>query len=311
MTLRMVCAAALVSAIAAIVPPMPAFVWSPNAGMLSSPNTESTSSYSSSDLAALVKFSAGLSAQAPESLRPFFPSSPQDAEVVLVFVHPHLTTAEVSRYSSAFDPLSSGGAFTHLKSAMESSGSALSLPYVYRTSEDDLLHELQGVKGVHVVDAQDAPAYLHGRPSLLHDKTTDVLVIKFGGVSALEGDALREKFSKDDQLMSQILSRTNAATDGDFLAVLTANGPAHSAAAERASVIAAESAHEQLLQTKASLKQKSADSDTWYLYTTPGVLSGLLVVFVLLTILSIGLMAMMALDTPDSFEGEGGYLKGQ
>jgi len=290
-----------------VSPPMPAFIWSPNAGVLSSPNTEVTQSFSASDLASFIKYTAGVSDQVPAELGSYLPAVRAAPEMVLVFVQPKLNTAEVSRYGQAFDPVSHGGAFSNLKGAIESSGSALSLPYVYRTDEMDLVSQLQETANIHTVDAEDAPAYLHGNQWLMHDKKTDVLVVKFGAPGKQHAsEQLRIKFADDDKLMAQILAKTDAATEGDFMAVLTANSPGHSLAAKRASAIAQEQS--QLLQTKARLKK--ASGSTGYLYTTPGILSGLLVSFVLLIILSIGIMAMMALDTPDSFEGEGGYLKG-
>lgn len=288
---------------------MPAFVWSPNSGMLSSPNIEITQSFSSSDVVSLVKYAAGESDKVSAELTHLLPSDRPKPEMVLVFVYPRLNTADVSRYSSAFDPESQGGVFANLKAAMESSGSALSLPYVYRTAEDDILTELGTGANIHTVDAEDAPAFLAGKPVLLHDKKADVLVIKFGDAPAQRGDALRAKLASDDKLMAQIVAKTNAATEGDFLAVLTANAPSDSPALKRASAIAQEQQQWMQLQTSTRLK-KSSSSSSSYLYTTPGILSGLLVSLVLLIILSIGVFAMMALDTPDSFEGEGGYLKG-
>ncbi len=55
----------------------------------------------------------------------------------------------------------------------------------------------------------------------------------------------------------------------------------------------------------------SGDDDIQYIRMTPAILTGLFISFLLICISSCGITGLMALQSPDSFEREGGYLAGQ
>jgi hypothetical protein len=284
-----------------INPPMPAFIWDGTEGLLQS-STEITDSFSTSSLVDFVKYSAGSVSEAPEPFKSFVIRA-QLPEVLFVFVQPELHTSQVSAFGAAYKRNSDGGSFSNLKTFIETTPS-LTIPYVYQVGDESLIEELKKVENVHFVDAENAPAYLHGRQSLFRDSKADVVVIQFSSLEANQN--LQQKLRRDDSLMEQIIRKAQTHA-GKYIAVYTSNSP--TLTTHEATTFAKSQMLLSVKTLKASDYSNSTSSDA--LYMTPGILSGLLISFLLIFISSCGITALFALKTPSTFEGEGGYLAGK
>jgi len=122
---------------------------------------------------------------------------------------------------------------------------------------------------------------------------------------------MSEKYAADDKLMAQIVSKANVLTNGKYAAIYTADSPVDGKDQLGFAAVAKEQV---LLSIKSMSKQDSSSSSSSSssdpLYITPAILTGLLVSLFLILISACGITGLMSLETPNSFEGEGGYLAG-
>lgn len=289
------------------------FVWEGSEGLLRAANIETTDSIASSTVIDLVNYSVNVEKSAPSSLSSLLASSAvKRPEIVLVFVQPELHTSQFSSLGSAYKRNPDGGVFQNLKSFVETSHGSLTVPYVYHGSNQHLLSQLRSVENVHFVDALDAPAFLTANENLFTNGAVDVVVVEFASVTS----DLAAKIKKDDALLGQIMRKANTLTNGQYLAMYTANSAASIAVAKSDTAYTRD---ELLLSMMATTKQdEGSDSsssgstdEVQYLRMTPAILTGLFISFLLICITSCGISGLMALQTPDTFEREGGYLAGQ
>eukprot|EP00301_Raphidiophrys_heterophryoidea_P013140 c2048_g1_i1.p1 GENE.c2048_g1_i1~~c2048_g1_i1.p1 ORF type:complete len:329 (-),score=91.13 c2048_g1_i1:174-1112(-) len=305
-------ASCLFGAALSLSPPMPAFLWSENENFLKPGSHESTTSFSSSSLVDLVKSFVG-AAQTPSEFADFLPNQAGKAPAIaVVFVYPELQTSQVSVMSRAFDRSSEGGSFKNLKSNLESSTSSVSLPYVFNTDKA-FVPAIEGVRGVHVVDSDDAPAFLHANSRLFDSHQTNVVVVSFGAPPS--GMSSEEKLNRNDELVGQILRKVKSSVGDSYVALVTANHPGFSTAhytleQQQQALLSISGASQTKKSLKSSGSSSSSNSSSNVLYMFPSVLTGLLVGLLLLIITWVGVSGLLGLTTPDSFE-TGTALAGQ
>lgn len=295
----------------ALSPPMPAFMWTGSSNLLKSGIHESTTSVSSTSLADLVKSFSG-STPTPSEFSEFLTPQSQAPSLAVVFVYPELQTSQVSVLSRAFDRSSNGGTFRNLKDNLEASPSSISLPYVFNTDKA-FVPSIEGADGVHVVDSDDAPAFLHANSHLFKAQKTNVVVVAFGAPPA--GMSAEEKLRRNDELVGQIMRKVKASVGDSYVAIMTANEPGHSSAhsalqQQQQALLSISGSSKKALQQKSSSSSSSSDSDNTPLYMFPGLLTALAVGILLFIIASVGVLSLLALQTPDSFE-TGTALAGQ
>jgi len=170
-------------------------------------------------------------------------------EVVVVFVEPHLRTEQLSILADAYQSHPTGGAFSHLKSAIENSVSSVVVPYVSVQTEESLASEI--VSGVlsHVNNAKVIVGRAEGSTVLaslnskaqtftlqqlsakLNDRTWDVLsngvvdvvVVCFNAPAAHLGDKeAADQYKQDDAFVGSVVS---ALQQTSYVAVFTADKP--------------------------------------------------------------------------------------
>jgi hypothetical protein len=300
----------------AISPPMPAFMWSGNNNFLKTSNHEVAEPLSVSVLADLVKYASGQSESAPVEISSYVATQHQTPELIVVFVHPELQTSQVSSYGDAFTRKSNGGSFFHLKNYLEQSPSSLTIPYLFKTvgAQQNFIEDLKQLNHVHQVDAEDAPAFIHGHHSLFTDSKPDIIVVKFNPSS----DDVSASLKQSDSIMGQIVERVRKQSHGNYLAIVTSNNPTSTKSKKSLDSLT----QTIFAQSKSSMKQDESSDDSGSststsnyssddaLYISPAILSSLIVVFFLVSVTFVGVGALMALKTPDSWENDGGFLAG-
>lgn len=192
-------------------------------------------------------------------------SSDAKPEVVLSFTYDKLRSDLVQRSSE----------FAGFKAAFQRAASSLAVPYVV----------LDGSRSTpaHSVCCSTAESYLQSS-GVLTNGVNDVVNVNVGAAT-----------EENDRMVSQIVEMVSKATNGRYVAMLTAN-----------STVPSDMVLEFGQKEAASTRRRLAYAETQVrqIPITPGILTGLLVGGLLFVIFINGFCCLFALQTPKGFEHE-------
>lgn len=186
-------------------------------------------------------------------------------EVVLAFTYDKLRSDLVQR----------GSEFAGFKAAFDQAASSLAVPYV--------VHDSVHATPAHSVCCSRARDYLH-ESGVLSNGVNDVVNINVGAAT-----------EENDRAVSQIVEMVRKATNGRYVAMLTANSTVPSDMVLEFGQKEGPSTRRRLAYAETQLRQ---------IPITPGILTGLLVGGLLFVIFISGFCCLFSLQTPKAFEHE-------
>jgi len=274
---------------------IPAFLWS-GKSYFSGQNVEVLETVSPSDIQNTL---SAITQNVPQqtSLTNYISSQASKPEIVLVYVVSQMRTDQITQFGK------NGGAFSQVKQAVETSASSLVVPYVASTEAvsfiDGLVHDFGKDTKVIVaksqdsefisspraqdVDIADLENYLKSHTELFNNGKTDVVVVYFD-ISYPASD-----FAKADQVIGKVRAVAEKESNGNFVAVFTANKP--------------DGSHVQKVFGTQHNRIKARDFNdpgSWWPYLIWDVIVG---VIPLLIILWVAIYCLCLLQTPTKFEG--------
>jgi hypothetical protein len=192
------------------------------------------------------------------------PATAEKPEVVLAFTYDKLRTDLVQRNPE----------FEGVVAAFEGAASQLSVPYVVRDSQ----------RAVAGHSCKDAAAYIEGS-GVLSNGVADLVSINVDGATV-----------ENDREVAQIVDMVAKATNGRYVAMVTANNTVPS---EMVLEFGAKEVERPMRRRLTYAQQQQRQ-----IPLTPGILTGLLVGGLLLVIFLNGFCCLFALQTPKKFEHE-------
>jgi len=267
-----------------------------------------------------VNMEVGAHAEQDNNLRRLLKQVRGTPEIIALFVLPQLRTDEVTSFSDAYDVVSTGGMFPNLQRIMESSKSSFVAPYFTIGNHVSLLevpltHVSDSIKqgsivisrdassssmfsllskldGVSTVSMEDLKELLRGHSNVFASGVTDLLIVCFDNSS--------RSLASYDALLGEMTALLSNSTSGNYVALFTANTPSPSS-------LLWQFPEEQVFPgippafLHLALPNNNANI-TSLNYLSGPILESLVVVFILLTMLFVGLCCLLDVQTPDRFE---------
>jgi hypothetical protein len=240
-------------------------------------------------------------------------------EVVLAFVHNKLGTSQAARYSGAYShstPPDDAAGFSYLQEAMAESRSSVVFPYVVDTKADEgsLSISEQLISSVSRVNpsaqtiafqlGQENPEDFEGDAVegcdalLAHIQDEGADVFSNGRTDLILVKAQKPEDMKD-VCVKRVDAYVNQATEGKSLSLLSAD------ASSSPIQLTFDAAPQQLFQARGPGLRQAADGATIVYvgpeYINSGILTGLLVSFLLIFIAMCAVSCLMSIETPVRF----------
>merc|ERR1712100_866075 len=249
-------------------------------------------------------------------------------ELVVLFLTPELSTTLLSRFGDAYSSSSAtGGAFRHLKQALEKSPASVSVPYAALGDNSATLSELLAqtlrldvpaesrvllagdvfaasspfaelVQSVLPVDELSARLPVE----LMSNGVTDFLVVLFPQRSMMAADelAIAEAFAAQDAHMGDLTAQIASATGNRFVAFFTGLESETPASLNDVHVHHARNEFNDLLGELVGESSNSTNSSGSY--WPPEVLAGTISFVFLGVVLTVMVWLTAEIQTPDRFE---------
>lgn len=289
---------------------VPTFMWS-GSSTFKQQSFQLLDTLNADDISGVVNKFVGQDKAVEDTLEGHMNAPSESPEIVAVFVYDQLRTDQVSRLSGSTDSASNGGTLSNLKAALDSSRSSLTIPYT-RGSEGSFVNQLRpAVTGSTLVSGFEL--FTEGEAVSVNDllsrlnevgsnQVADLVVVNLGTLSPAQ-----------DELMGRINKALSKATQGNFVAILTADSTSiledHIQRSFETTQHARNAmvAHRRRMQAKkATPKDPGAcggDGTCDYdIPITTNILVGLIVGLVLLIIFLVGFNCLFALQTPRKFD---------
>jgi hypothetical protein len=288
---------------------VPTFLWSGSSTFKQS-SFQLLDEVSADDISGVVNKFVGEDKQVEDSLLGHM-NDASSPEVVAVFVYDQLRTEQVSELSGATDLDSNGGAFSNLKAALDSSRSSLSVPYT-RGSEGSFVNKLRpAVQGATLVSGFEH--FSEGEIVSINDLLSRFNELASNGVPDLLVVNLGTLSPAQDELLGKVCKSLNEMTQGNFVAVVTADSTSimedH---IQRSFETTQHAQREQIAHRRRLQAKKEAPKDPgacggdgtcdYDIPITTNILVGLIVGAVLLIIFLVGFNCLFALQTPRKFD---------